>query len=394
MTSTKLVVSTDIIVSFPAGSIRITVPSQNKRYRASVRDLEFICAITDHTNQKLQNLRRRYTEESLEKALGLLLERGILSHEGDVGSRMPSEWQDWGEAAWLLQMKSSRARYVTTASEQLSAIAEIVATDPPPMYKCLCPNGSLDLLPPREISAELSKVLQQRRTCRDFADAPVSKSDLGSILYFTAGTLLTHETNYFGPVARKCAPSPGARHATEAYVAIRSCNDVPEGLYHYCSVHHRLAAITTPLPSEFLDNVLFRQHYFSAAAVTVLFTAVVNRIMWKYRNARAYRLMHYEVAHYAHNLLLAGTGLGLGVFVTGAIDDEYLEKQLDIDGVAEIPMYAAGFGPEIPDPVSHREGIQVSNFALPGQVRLPAPAPELTVDIPDTVEGILGEQQP
>ena len=380
--------ASDVLISFPGEFARIHVPRRNKTYQVSGATLELLAAVLDSSGEQLKALHRRYSDASLDAALDQLTARGILS-AGSGRTELPKAWAHWGEPAWFLQMKSRNATYDISTAGQLSITADIVATPPPPVFKCLCGDATVPLPAPRSIDTGLSTALQQRRTCRAFADAPIALGDLATILYYTAGTLFTHETNFYGPVAKKCAPSPGARHATEAYVAIRACDGIESGIYHYCSAHHALTAVRAPMPEDFLTTALYQQHYFVDAAATIFFTAVIDRIMWKYRSSRAYRLMHYEVAHYAQNLLLAGTGLGLGVYVTGALAEAYIEEQLGIDGVGEIPMYVAGVGPEAIDRPAVREGVALSDFARSAEVKLPEPAPELSFEVPDTIEQLL-----
>ena len=77
-------------------------------------------------------------------------------------------------------------------------------------------------------------------------------------------------------------------------------------------------------------------------------TAVIPRMTWRYRSSRAYRVMVLEAGHLCQTLCLTATWLGLGVFSTAALDDQYVERRLGIDGCEETVVYAAGIGP-LPD---------------------------------------------
>ena len=53
------------------------------------------------------------------------------------------------------------------------------------------------------------------------------------------------------------------------------------------------------------------------ASVTFIWTALVERSRWKYRQ-RAYRYIYLDAGHIGENLYLAGGALGLGVCAIGA----------------------------------------------------------------------------
>lgn len=209
-------------------------------------------------------------------------------------------------------------------------------------------------VPENIATKDFTDLLMNRRTCRNYACEAISQQTLSTVLFHTAGAIYELETDEFGTVLLKAAPSPGARHATEVYAYVNNCTGLVKGVYHYCVEHHKLNLIRLVDP-DFITRALLTQPYFEDAAVVFFFTSVVARAMWKYKATRIYRLLHLEVGHYCQNLLLSGTALGLGVFQTGALDDNYIEHVLGIDGRSEFLMYAAGMGLEKASPTgSHR----------------------------------------
>ncbi|ANB56258.1 nitroreductase family protein [Anoxybacillus sp. B7M1] len=142
---------------------------------------------------------------------------------------------------------------------------------------------------------------------------------------------------------------------------MNACEGLRSGVYHYCQKHHALHLIETEEDVKpFLYDVLYGQDYFLNAAVTVFYTSVIDRIKWKYKGARIYRLMHYETAHYAQNFLLAGTAHNLGVFMTAAFKESLVESKLGIDGVHEVAMYVTGAGQKDEIGPYARAGIELS----------------------------------
>ena len=73
-------------------------------------------------------------------------------------------------------------------------------------------------------------------------------------------------------------------------------------------------------------------------------TAVFPRTMWKYRVARAYRVVLLDAGHLCQTFCLVATWLGLAPFCTAALKDTLIEKDLGIDGIRESVLYVAGVG--------------------------------------------------
>lgn len=309
-----------------------------------------------------------------------LVESGIIVDRDNGAktrsSRLTEEWIDWGAPAWFMHLDSRGAKYGWTEEKREEIAKEFsrTATEPPPVLHCECGSESVQLPIPSIIEAgPFSDILASRRTCRNFSAAPLSRQQLGDLLFYTGGVLFTHETRYYGTVLKKTAPSPGARHATELYVLVQHGDETDRGIYHYCPLHHALTRVWSGDTVEFLGKALYNQQYFSGAGAVVFYVSFVDRIMWKYKNtSRIYRLMHYETAHYAQNFLLVGTALGLGVFVTGALNEPVIEDALQLDGVKRIAMYVTGAGHKGPGGPYRRYGVKV-NSVMPTGVALSLP---------------------
>jgi SagB-type dehydrogenase family enzyme len=79
------------------------------------------------------------------------------------------------------------------------------------------------------------------------------------------------------------------------------------------------------------------------AQVVFLWTAVVARSEWKYRQ-RAYRYIYLDAGHIAQNLYLAGAAAGLGVCGVGAFFDDSVNALIGLDGAKETVLYLASVG--------------------------------------------------
>ena len=76
----------------------------------------------------------------------------------------------------------------------------------------------------------------------------------------------------------------------------------------------------------------------------VVLASVLARVAWRYRSARAYRVVLIEAGHLAQTFCLTATALGLAPFCTGALADSVIEGDLGLDGLDQPVMYAVGAG--------------------------------------------------
>ena len=116
------------------------------------------------------------------------------------------------------------------------------------------------------------------------------------------------------------------------------------GLYHYHPVYHRLELIRANATPEKARLYCAEQNFTKNAGALFLMTAIFPRTMWKYRLARAYRVVLLDAGHLCQTFCLVATWLGLAPFCTAALKDTLIERDLGIDGVRESVLYVAGIG--------------------------------------------------
>lgn len=146
---------------------------------------------------------------------------------------------------------------------------------------------------------------------------------------------------------KKTSPSGGGLHATEAYLIVQNVEGVAPGLYHYHPVDHALEPLPAPdMPLvEFAKLALAGQQWFATAPVLVVLAPRFARSFWKYRHhAKAYRALILDSGHLSQTLYLSATDLGLGAFVTSAINEIDIEQAFGMDPLEESPLAICGFG--------------------------------------------------
>lgn len=96
---------------------------------------------------------------------------------------------------------------------------------------------------------------------------------------------------------------------------------------------------------DLVDELCSGQGWVRSAAAVFFMTAVVERSMWKYPHAHAYRVLHLDAGHLGQTFQLACTALGLATFVTTATRNRRIEETLALDGVSEFAVYTTAAGP-------------------------------------------------
>ncbi len=234
---------------------------------------------------------------------------------------------------------------------------------PPPMlHDRECPRPCIELS--RAQRTPLDDLLDARATCRNFdTERPLPIAQLAQVLERAFGARgQVHGADDFD-VLKKTSPSGGALHPTECYLIARKVEGLPPGLYHYRPVDHALQ----PLPldesrvlaeagrhadAQGMDALEFLawiavggQQWFADAPVLCVLAPRFVRNFWKYRShPKAYRVCILDVGHLSQTLLLSATELGLGSYVTAAINEADLERAFGLTHWSEGPLAVCGLG--------------------------------------------------
>ena len=205
-------------------------------------------------------------------------------------------------------------------------------------------------LPPAEVSgdSEFARVLLRRRTQRRFGPGRVSTAQLSLLLRLTWGITASIRWPVLGQVAVKTSPSGGARHPIEVYVWALRVDGLARGVYHYRPDRHRLELVRPGATAGRVATLCGGQQWAGRCAALFVMTAVVPRVTWRYRFARAYRVLLLEAGHFGQTFCLVATWLGLAPFSTAALADAAIEADLGLDGARECVVYAGGIGPSEP----------------------------------------------
>jgi SagB-type dehydrogenase family enzyme len=179
----------------------------------------------------------------------------------------------------------------------------------------------------------------ERRSVREYAtDRALPLRLLSALLLATQG--ITRQEGSFG---LRSAPSAGALYPIETYILARAVEGLQEGFYHFRPHKFDLEFIKPGNFSSALAEAALGQTMIADAQVAFVWSAVVARSKWKYRE-RAYRYIYMDAGHIGQNLYLAGTAGGLGVCTVGAFFDELVNGLVGLDGREETVLYMASVG--------------------------------------------------
>jgi putative peptide maturation dehydrogenase len=150
------------------------------------------------------------------------------------------------------------------------------------------------------------------------------------------------------PVLKKNSPSAGGLHPVEAYLLVRHVDGLDCGLYHYRPDTHALEplkGLSDEEAARLASLFVAHQPWFVEAHVQVILAARFHRNFWKYRNhAKAYRAVILDSGHLSQMQYIVATELGLGAFITAAVNEGDIEDAFGLDPMQEGVIAVTGFG--------------------------------------------------
>lgn len=158
----------------------------------------------------------------------------------------------------------------------------------------------------------LERCIAHRRSVRDFRQQPLTREQLGQLLWAAQGASDTG--------GRRSVPSAGALYPLEICVAVRSVEAVPAAIYRYFAESHEIMWAAASCEQERLVHAAGQQEWMSTAPAVICIAAVFARTTAKYGD-RGRRYVYIEAGHAAENLMLQAISLGLATTMVGAFSD-------------------------------------------------------------------------
>ena len=188
---------------------------------------------------------------------------------------------------------------------------------------------------------DLLACLQKRRSRRKFTADPLTREQLGFLLWATQGVKRILGD---GQVVFRTVPSAGARHPFETYLLVRNVEGIDPGIWRYVGSSHDLVLVK-PLDGldEKIASALLGQAFILQAPVTLVWAALPYRTEWRYHTL-AHKPILIDAGHVAQNLYLAAEAIGCGTCAIAAYDQRAVDALLGLDGKDEFVVYLAPVG--------------------------------------------------
>ena len=217
--------------------------------------------------------------------------------------------------------------------------------EPPPAVKTdpNCETFELyrpDLALSRKNDPPLAEVMEMRRSLREYDDRPLTVRQLGEFLYRVARVKNSREVEMetpSGPMrmafVSRPYPSGGALYELEFYVAVRACDGLSPGLYHYEGQQHRLARLreqTTEVDQLLADAAASADIAKERVQVLIILAARFQRLAWKYASI-AYALILKHVGVVYQTMYLTATAMNLAPCALGGGDADLFARAAGTD---------------------------------------------------------------
>ena len=297
------------------------------------------------TPHEVAKLVPAFSEDEITDILVNLENQSAIVQEGSAQAAKECDYEKswtWGIPSALMHYSVQDNDYISMDTAE--ALQKQKASD----------DGKIDLflknesfetaiaLPVSASSSPLLKLMAKRRTIRRAKSKAVTLQQLSDCLF--AGLGITGETeNCVGTLPLSMTPSGGARNPYEAYVFVRNITDLAPGIYHYSATEHSLGTVQTNDENS-LSALIGGQDWGDGMACLIVLCAHLDRTMWKYVDANAYRVVLIEAGHIGQNIMLAATDNALSACPTAALSHSKLKSTLGMTSITQAPIYALSLG--------------------------------------------------
>lgn len=186
--------------------------------------------------------------------------------------------------------------------------------------------------------------IKERRSTRLYSEESLTFEELSYLLWATQGITGTNK----GGLMLRTVPCSGATHTFETYLLIMRIEGIPQGVYRYLPVEHKLlfmyelSEMDNKIDAITLDQP-FVPNFAKRAAVVFAWSTTPYRSEWKY-DISAHKKILIDVGHVCQNLYLASESLDAGACAIGIYDQKLIDEVLGLDGDEEFVLYLGAVG--------------------------------------------------
>jgi len=283
------------------------------------------------------------------KLLGLFAVAGMVVEVGDDGKAAEDDnpaLQCWEFHDLLFHSRSRVGRHDAPVGGTYRHAGRL---EPPPPLKPAASTETVELYRPDLESLgrddpPFARVLEERRSIREYAALPITDRQLGEFLFRAArvkGRRSWEVPAPDGPIRVESTtrpyPAGGGLYELEVYAVVNACENLPPGLYHYDPAGHRLerlAGRNAEVRALLSDAAQSAGAAADGLQVVLILASRFPRLAWKYASlAYALTLKHVGVVY--QTMYLAATAMGLAPCALGGGDSDLFARAAGVDYYAE-----------------------------------------------------------
>ena len=192
----------------------------------------------------------------------------------------------------------------------------------------------------------LTAVLEKRQTRRQHSQNPISKQQLGELLYRVFH--VKHQEEVSGQkIAFHVYPNAGGQHEFEIYILINNCKDLVKGIYQYNFTSNSLFLLSN-VDDLHLNEMLKLAAYAWAnkshqPQILIILSPKFPRIFWKYEGI-GYRNSLVNAGAIVQTLYLVGEAMNLAVSCLGYGCSDLFSKIIQADPLEETSILELAIG--------------------------------------------------
>ncbi len=192
-------------------------------------------------------------------------------------------------------------------------------------------------LPEIAVEDELTELIYNRQSQREFADTPLSRDDVGRLLW--AGEGITVD-GVAGPT--RSSPSAGATNPLELYLLASDVEGLTPGIYHYSTRDHELTLQAEGSRGGELAAAALGQPAAGEAPAVVIIAARYERTTGRY-GERGLQYVQMESGHAAQNISLMAESEGMGSVIIGAFHDDEVRNIITTEQAEPLLLIPVGY---------------------------------------------------
>jgi SagB-type dehydrogenase family enzyme len=277
--------------------------------------------------------------------LNLLANANLIAEVGEENMLPEDEnptLAQWSFADLLFHSRSRQGRHDYSIGGNFPFLGKIA---PLPALKPKMSEDAIILYKPdidrlEQKDPPFTRVLENRKSIRNYGDQPITAQQLGEFLYRVVRVRQIIEPDpgrsLHYQASSRPYPSGGATYDLELYVTVNSCAEVPSGIYHYDPLDHQLCRLVdrNAYVDALLHDAKFSAGLSSEPQVLITLASRFQRLSWKYSGI-AYATTLKNVGVLYQTMYLVATAMGLAPCGLGAGNSNIFAEAVGTDYFAE-----------------------------------------------------------